>query len=265
MIQRFMMASNTYVFNGLLREYYRIRKKEVSVVRWYRSYFKACTYFFFSVNACSFTQRDVKSIKKKWIDIQSKTRKREAERRREQKKTGGGPPPLNLKPWEDKIVSILDDSMVVGIEGGFDTSECGSNEFPKATSNATSKFISADASKTQELIPETPPPSFAGDTSMPTGCSTKRKRKITVETACTSDNSKAEQLLNIQREKLELKKSLLEVEKKKLDVLKEICFELKRKNCCCSYSFQTLEPLVELEPASCSVSPTIRGLVVKEI
>lgn len=27
---------------------------------------------------------------------------------------------------------------------------------------ATSKFISADASKTQELIPETPPPSFAG-------------------------------------------------------------------------------------------------------
>lgn len=221
--------------------------------------------FFFSVNACSFTQRDVKSIKKKWIDIQSKTRKREAERRREQKKTGGGPPPLNLKPWEDKIVSILDDSMVVGIEGGFDTSECGSNEFPKATSNATSKFISADASKTQELIPETPPPSFAGDTSMPTGCSTKRKRKITVETACTSDNSKAEQLLNIQREKLELKKSLLEVEKKKLDVLKEICFELKRKNCCCSYSFQTLEPLVELEPASCSVSPTIRGLVVKEI
>lgn len=43
------------------------------------------------------------------------------------------------------------------------------------------------------------------------------------------DNSKAELLLNIQREKLELKKSLLEVEKKKLDVLKEICVELKRK------------------------------------
>lgn len=57
--------------------------------------------------------------------------------------------------------------MVVGIEGGFDTSECGSNEFPKATSNATSKFISADASKTQELIPETPPPSFAGALNQP--------------------------------------------------------------------------------------------------
>lgn len=80
------------------------------------------------------------------------------------------------------------------------------------------------------------------------------------------DNSKAELLLNIQREKLELKKSLLEVEKKKLDVLKEICVELKRKkNCCCSYSFQTLDPLVELEPSSCSVSPAIKGLVVKEI
>lgn len=43
------------------------------------------------------------------------------------------------------------------------------------------------------------------------------------------DNSKAQLLLSIQREKLELKKSLLEVEKKKLDVLKEICVELKRK------------------------------------
>ncbi|XP_062598944.1 nuclear apoptosis-inducing factor 1-like [Saccostrea cucullata] len=56
-----------------------------------------------SVNACSVTKRDVKSIKKKWIDIQSKTKKREAERRRDQKKTGGGPPPANLKPCEDKV------------------------------------------------------------------------------------------------------------------------------------------------------------------
>ncbi|XP_061165715.1 nuclear apoptosis-inducing factor 1-like [Saccostrea echinata] len=180
-----------------------------------------------SVNACSFTQRDVKSIKKKWIDIQSKTRKREAERRRDQKKTGGGPPPADLKPWEDKIISVLDDSMVVGIEGGFDTSECGNNEFPRATSHDVSNYISAHASKTKELVPETIPPSFAGDTSMPPDCSTKsRKRKITMETA---DNPKADNLLKIQKEKLELKKELLEIEKKKLDVLKEICFELKRK------------------------------------
>lgn len=50
-----------------------------------------------------------KVSKKKWIDIQSKTRKREADRRREQKKTGGGPPPLNLKPWEDKIYIYIFD------------------------------------------------------------------------------------------------------------------------------------------------------------
>ncbi|XP_052700841.1 uncharacterized protein LOC128177947 [Crassostrea angulata] len=94
---------------------------------------------------------------------------------------------------------------------------------------------------------------------MPTGYSTKKKRKITVKTACTSDNFKAEVLRNIQREKLELKKSLLGIERKKLDVLTEICVELKRKkNCCCSYSFQTIEPLVEFEPASCSVSPVIK-------
>lgn len=51
------------------------------------------------------------------------------------------------------------------------------------------------------------------------------------------DNFKVELLFNIQREKLEFKKSLFEVEKKKLDVFKEICFELKRKNCCCFYFF----------------------------
>lgn len=54
--------------------------------------FQSVHVLFFSVNACSFTQRDVKSIKKKWI-----------ERRRDQKKTGGGPPQLNLKPWKDKV------------------------------------------------------------------------------------------------------------------------------------------------------------------
>lgn len=82
---------------------------------------------------------------------------------------------------------------------------------------------------------------------------------------CILDNFKAEVLRNIQREKLELKKSLLGIERKKLDVLTEICVELKRKKtCCCSYSFQTIEPLVEFEPASCSVSPAIKG-IVKEI
>ncbi|XP_078340680.1 uncharacterized protein LOC144627453 [Crassostrea virginica] len=76
---------------------------------------------FFSVNASSSIKRDLKGIKKKWVDIQSHTRKKEAARRREQTKTGGGPPPDFLKAWEDKIVDVLDDDMITGLEGGFDS------------------------------------------------------------------------------------------------------------------------------------------------
>lgn len=84
-----MMASNTYVFNGLLREYYRIRKKEVSVVRWYRSYFKACTYFFFQCKCLQLYTARCQKYKKE-VDRHSKQdqKKRSREEKRAEKDWG---------------------------------------------------------------------------------------------------------------------------------------------------------------------------------
>lgn len=65
--------------------------------------FQSVHFSFLSVNACSFTQQDLKSIFfLKWIDIQSKTRK-ERQGEKTEKKPEGGLPPLNLKAWKDKV------------------------------------------------------------------------------------------------------------------------------------------------------------------
>ncbi|XP_062569378.1 uncharacterized protein LOC134231435 [Saccostrea cucullata] len=37
------------------------------------------------------------------------------------KKTGGGPSPPELKPWEEKIVAVLSNYVISGVEGGFES------------------------------------------------------------------------------------------------------------------------------------------------
>lgn len=73
------------------------------------------------INASSTGQRTVKDVKKKWQDLQSHTKKKEANRKSELKKTGGDPAPPELKCWERKIVSVLSNDVICGVEGGFDT------------------------------------------------------------------------------------------------------------------------------------------------
>lgn len=79
-----------------------------------------------SVNSanCSNISRDVSDVKKKWQDLSSQTKKREAERRRRVGGTGGGPSiEDDLKSWEQKIVGTISRSAVEGVPGGVDTSE----------------------------------------------------------------------------------------------------------------------------------------------
>ena len=63
-------------------------------------------HFFFSVNAVnpSEVQRTVIDVKKKWQDLQSITKKKEAARVKAVRETGGGPAPQdNSKPWEQVV------------------------------------------------------------------------------------------------------------------------------------------------------------------
>lgn len=48
--------------------------------------------------------RTTEEMKKKWADMQSLTKKKEAERRRSMKQTGGGPAPnFMFKNWENLV------------------------------------------------------------------------------------------------------------------------------------------------------------------
>nr|XP_034319413.1 uncharacterized protein LOC117687255 [Crassostrea gigas] len=50
--------------------------------------------------------------------------KKEAQRRKNLTQTGGGPSQLPmLKPWEEKILQLIPQSAISGIEDGVDTSE----------------------------------------------------------------------------------------------------------------------------------------------
>eukprot|EP00105_Crassostrea_gigas_P030612 XP_011453000.1 PREDICTED: uncharacterized protein LOC105346201 [Crassostrea gigas] len=89
-----------------------------------------------SVNISEIT-RDVVDCKKKWQDISSATKKKEAARLKEMRGTGGGPAPVeDIKTWERLILGTLSKCSVEGVEGGVDTLECN-----KAT---TSSFITIE-------------------------------------------------------------------------------------------------------------------------
>uniref|UniRef100_A0A8W8MJA7 Myb/SANT-like DNA-binding domain-containing protein n=1 Tax=Magallana gigas TaxID=29159 RepID=A0A8W8MJA7_MAGGI len=80
------------------------------------------------VNAVSLQcTRGVVEVKKKWQDMQSAVKKKEAQRRKNLTQTGGGTSQLPmLKPWEEKEIKILQlipQSAISGIEDGVDTSE----------------------------------------------------------------------------------------------------------------------------------------------
>nr|XP_022303837.1 uncharacterized protein LOC111111261 [Crassostrea virginica] len=55
-------------------------------------------------------------------------KKKEATRKTEMKRTGGGPPPSELKAWEEKIIGVLSNEILSGIEGGVDSLDTDSNK-----------------------------------------------------------------------------------------------------------------------------------------
>ncbi|XP_022296531.2 uncharacterized protein LOC111106235 [Crassostrea virginica] len=212
-----------------------------------------------SVNACSSIKRDLKGIKKKWVDIQSQTRKKEAARRREQTKTGGGPPPDSLKAWEDKIVDVLDDDMITGLEGGFDSMIAPSEVEMRVTE---ANYLSV-ANTTCISPPECTMSSSRDCPANVTEASAQRTAHKMKDSTCKQRKPKNQEpsvasgrLLEIQEEKLQLKRQLLGLEKKKVSLLEDILKEIKSKSCFCTDSSK---------PSMFEVSPVIHGLTITEI
>jgi len=69
--------------------------------------------------------RSVEGVKKKWYDMASKTKKKESTRRSEMKATGGGSMNIVMTAEEEKVVEILGNEAVEGINGGIEVGfEC---------------------------------------------------------------------------------------------------------------------------------------------
>ncbi|XP_061186913.1 myb/SANT-like DNA-binding domain-containing protein 4 [Saccostrea echinata] len=68
-----------------------------------------------SINAIGGNGHTTKEVKKRQ-DIQSSTKKKEVERKRVAMKTGGGPPPEDIKDWEKRIIEIISDKDLYGID-----------------------------------------------------------------------------------------------------------------------------------------------------
>lgn len=94
-------------------------------------------------------------VKKKWQDLSSQIKKREAERRRGLHATGGGPSVLveELKSWERKIVGTISKSSLEGVPGGVDTSAPSQSLIME---KETSYVFEASPASTTQMKPSIP-------------------------------------------------------------------------------------------------------------
>uniref|UniRef100_A0A3B1IMG2 Myb/SANT-like DNA-binding domain-containing protein n=1 Tax=Astyanax mexicanus TaxID=7994 RepID=A0A3B1IMG2_ASTMX len=154
-----------------------------------------------NISACSTIQRTAMDIKKKWHDFSSQAKKKGAEIRKERAKTGGGQSSIPaLSPEEERALAILGPTATRGISGGVDV--C-SNEFPSTPPQPTSPVHPSSASDS--------PASSPG----PSVTQTSLRAPPTTETpqntcACS------EELILIERERLNIEKERLQLKREKL-------------------------------------------------
>ena len=75
------------------------------------------------MNAVGGYGRSVAEVKKKWVCVKSETKSRMAAVKREQQRTGGGRNDAGeISGVDGRVMGIVGEVCVVGIDGGFDSS-----------------------------------------------------------------------------------------------------------------------------------------------
>lgn len=208
--------------------------------------------------------RNLKDGKKKWQDLQSHTKKKEASRKLDLKKTGGGPPPPELKCWEQKIISVLSNDVISGVEGGFDSLDTASLSTDTGTlcGKESSKRRYGELDNEPEVGMEAPS-SFSFYQTQKTSTCTSNSRsscsKHYTEGSVTCNNRKKvnrvppessmnqQRYIEIEEEKLAIMRENLEIEKRKLELLEQYV------------QWRVETPADHF--VTPSVSPIIRGLI----
>ncbi|XP_021341239.1 uncharacterized protein LOC110442115 [Mizuhopecten yessoensis] len=112
------------------------------------------------VNAANSTEtnRDVGDVKKKWQDISSLTKRKEAQRIRERQATGGGPSMEDdAKPWDKFIIGTFTRSALEGVVGGVDTAMQQTKKASSLTAlekEGTSVLEASEATSRLSFIPD---------------------------------------------------------------------------------------------------------------
>jgi len=77
-----------------------------------------------AVSAVSGIERSAAELKKKWSCLKSEAKSTASQTRRQLQQTGGGPEIRLISLKTDRIVSIIGDVCVEGVDGGVDTAAC---------------------------------------------------------------------------------------------------------------------------------------------
>lgn len=218
------------------------------------------------VNAVAMVNRTTEEMKKKWADMQSLTKKKEAERRRSMKQTGGGPAPnFMFKNWENLVLQSLSDVAIEGISGGVDTAECESrpspvvpagiiiHEVPASENSELSESASTPCARMTSINNSTyKDMNFESESSQ----SQERPRKQTrVQRKENEVPVHISQLLSMEEEKI----SKLETYRsRKIKILEEM-LELQRRSTIAVESISnSMHQSGNSQPLSLSLSPVIK-------
>ena len=152
--------------------------------------------------------RTDKSVKKKWIDMSSLTKRKEAARRSDMKVTGGGESVISvLSDTEMKVVGLLCTESIDGVSGGVDVGIMGSvvSEDDPVTVGCSYDSVVPSVS---EVVSVLPPVSEV----VPKMATASKKWRET---------DSVEELTRLEKRRLEVEEERLAVEKKRLAVEEE--------------------------------------------
>ncbi|CAG2192568.1 unnamed protein product [Mytilus edulis] len=162
-------------------------------------------------------KRTVDEIRKKWSTYTSIAKKQASRIRRESRKTGGGPPPEQLTPLQDKVVAIIGNTPIDGIDGGIDT--CPGIEFDGEPAEEPSQTRDSDSSNENDMSYSSfsearcTRENLCGN-SFSSGTSSSKSSKGKYSEPSPEDCK----LIEIEGERLKVEKERLHVEKQRLHI-----------------------------------------------